>query len=149
MAVPRRVLRGIGLGSFVIFFFGVALAGITFTEKQRRDIIAAAERLTEGILPRATREAEAGSLEAQLMLAIVYSRGGLVARDPAQAVKWLEIAADQFHLMALDGLAVYYARGEAVPHDHARALDLTKRAAEMGYAAAWYLETRRPPSRGT
>jgi TPR repeat protein len=135
--MPLRLLRAVSLGTVLVqAALGVALADITFSESQRRTLIAAARALTPADFSRATRDAQAGSVESQLMVAVVYSTGGAVPRDPVQAVQWLEKAAEQGHPMALDGLGVYYARGEGVAHDDAKAIALTTRAGEMGYGPA-------------
>jgi TPR repeat protein len=108
----------------------------SFTEQQRRDLIAAVEQLTDDRVAQVTRDAEAGDAEAQLMLAVFFSTGRATPPDPLEAARWLQKAAAQGHPMALDGLGVYSARGEGVPHDDTRGLALIRQAAEMGYAAA-------------
>jgi TPR repeat protein len=132
----QRFVDTVGLAVLVIQLGGAAVAGTFFTEQQRRDVIAAAERLTEGHLSQLTRDAEAGDAGAQLMLAVYYSTGRATPPDPLEASRWLQKAAAQGHPMALDGLGVSYARGEGVPHDDSRGLALIRQAAEMGYAAA-------------
>ena len=56
--------------------------------------------------------------------------------DPADAVKWYRMAAEQGLANAQFNLGVMYAEGQGVPEDHAEAVKWYRMAAEQGHANA-------------
>ena len=78
--------------------------------------------------------AYAGDINAQVQLGVIYLRGDGVARDDAEAVKWLRKAADQDSPLAERYLAEMYFKGRGVPADNAEAAKWLRLAAEQGDA---------------
>ena len=58
-----------------------------------------------------------GNARAQFKLGLMYSRGQVVPRDPAEAVRWHRRAAEQGHANAQSGLGFMYEIGGGVPHN--------------------------------
>jgi TPR repeat protein len=83
--------------------------------------------------------ARAGDNEAQLVLGSAYLTGKPVARDPAEARKWYELAAKQNPLMAARKLGELYASGEGGKRDTKKALELWGAAEKAGDQAACIL----------
>src|SRR5688572_12881608 len=106
------------------------------TETARRVILETARTLTVDRLPQALRDAEAGNVEAQLVMALAHHSGGIVDKDLAQALSWYQKAADQGHPMALSSIGLLYARGEGVAPDEAKGVTYLRQAAQLGYAQA-------------
>lgn len=77
-------------------------------------------------------------IEAAFMLARIYERGVGTARDPQQAAKWYERAADFGFVPALDMLGQGWQSGYVGRRNPAKALDLYKQAAEKGFVPAEY-----------
>ena len=106
--------------------------------------------------------AEQGHAEAQLSLGIVYSNGaglldvlegrlerllwlarygGLpegIPEDPAEAMHWFRMAADQGHVDAEYILGIMYANAYGVTEDDAEAARWFRMAADQGHASAQY-----------
>ncbi|MBF0123723.1 MAG: sel1 repeat family protein [Magnetococcales bacterium] len=61
--------------------------------------------------------AEAGDIEAQVNLGIMYAQGQGVPRNDAEAVKWFQKAADRGHAQAQFLLGMAHALGLGVPQD--------------------------------
>jgi hypothetical protein len=80
--------------------------------------------------------AEQGDKEAQYQLGKAYINGDGVAKDPKEAVKWLQHAADQGHAEAQFNLGVSYANGEGVNEDAEEAVKWFRKAAEQGESKA-------------
>ena len=79
-------------------------------------------------------EAEKGDAQAQSKLADAYFVGSLgLARNEAEAVKWLRKAAEQNDAKAQHGLGVCYERGDGVAKDEAEAVRWYRKAAEQNY----------------
>ena len=76
--------------------------------------------------------ARAGDGDAQLVLGSAYLAGTSVARDPAEARKWYELAAKQNPLMAARKLGELYASGEGGKRDTKKALELWTAAEKAG-----------------
>jgi TPR repeat protein len=88
-------------------------------------------------LKHLTIAAEAGFVDAQLMLGIAYYNGGGLYRsnappDHKKGFKWIERAAKDGSALAWTWIGWAYQDGKAVPQDLARAAASWKRAAEMG-----------------
>jgi TPR repeat protein len=78
--------------------------------------------------------AYAGNVNAQVQLGVIYLTGDGVARDDAEALKWLRKAADQDNALAERYLAEMYFKGRGVPADVAEAARWLRLAAEQGDA---------------
>jgi TPR repeat protein len=76
--------------------------------------------------------ARAGDNDAQLVLGAAYLTGAPVARDPAEARKWYELAAKQNPLLAARKLGDLYASGEGGKRDPKKALELWSAAEKAG-----------------
>jgi|TARA_E500000178_G_scaffold40292_1_gene36191 TPR repeat protein len=61
--------------------------------------------------------AEAGDVNAQTMLGLVYAEGKGVPQEHAEAAKWFRRAATRGHAEAQFALGVLYGLGEGVPQD--------------------------------
>jgi TPR repeat protein len=61
--------------------------------------------------------AEAGDVNAQTMLGLVYAEGKGVPQEHAEAAKWFRRAATRGHAEAQFALWVLYGLGEGVPQD--------------------------------
>jgi TPR repeat protein len=59
-----------------------------------------------------------------------------VERDPEQAARWYQLAADKGHVEAQYNLSLLYAAGKGVPRDEEKALGWVRAAASQGYAPA-------------
>jgi TPR repeat protein len=82
--------------------------------------------------------AYAGDVNAQVHLGVIYLTGDGVAKDDAEAVKWLRKAADQDSALAERYLAEMYFKGRGVPADNEEAAKWLRMAAEHGDAQSQY-----------
>ena len=80
--------------------------------------------------------AEAGLVEAQVNLGIMYRLGEGVPQDKAEAARWDRLAAGQGDAQAQFNLAVQYDNGDGVPQDKTEAARWYRLAADQGYANA-------------
>jgi TPR repeat protein len=71
---------------------------------------------------------------AQCSLGACYHEGTGVVQDPAEAVRWYRLAADQGHSVAQVMLGDCYADGTGVTRDYAEAARWYRLAADQGYA---------------
>jgi len=78
--------------------------------------------------------AEDGDARAQYWIGKLYTRGAGVAKDFAQARKWIEAAARQGHTKAEHGMGDIYRYGDGVRSDASTSFDWYMRAAKKGYA---------------
>ena len=78
--------------------------------------------------------AYAGDVAAQVRLGVIYLTGDGVAKDDAEALKWLRKAADQDNALAERYLAEMYFKGRGVPADVSEAAKWLRFAAEQGDA---------------
>ena len=92
-------------------------------------------------IERVMKHAKAGKASAQARMGTVYLYGteGFPV-DNSQAMKWLQLAADQQHAGALSALSEIYHEGydELVEKSYEKAFSLLTQAADMGYAMAQY-----------
>jgi TPR repeat protein len=86
-----------------------------------------------------TARAEQGDPAAQLELAIRYRDGKGVGKDPAAAISWGHLAADQGHAEALDFVGFAYLRGAMVQRNPVVALGYFHAAATESAQAAFNL----------
>ncbi|MDB4770771.1 SUMF1/EgtB/PvdO family nonheme iron enzyme [bacterium] len=91
-------------------------------------------------LQRTVNLANAGNVDAQYNLGVLYGRGAWkhfdVPQDYAEAVKWLRLAAEQGHANAQFDLGKLYLHGFDVPEDYAEAYVWFSVAAADGHADA-------------
>lgn len=81
-------------------------------------------------------QAEAGNVDAQSDLGMMYRDGIGVTQDYAQAIRWLSQASRQGFAVAQTNLAVMYYHGLGVQQDHAQAAAWYRKAAVGGNAIA-------------
>ncbi len=82
--------------------------------------------------------AEKGDVQAQKILALLYSSGWGVPQDYQKAAAWYEKAAVQGWMAAQVNLGSLYATGKAVPQDDSKALFWWRKGADQGAAQAYY-----------
>ncbi len=82
--------------------------------------------------------AEAGHVEAQFGLGMLYRDGRGVARDRAESARWFQRAAEQGSMRAQTQIAGMYARGEGVAEDWGQAIGWWRRAAAQGSTRAQF-----------
>ena len=82
--------------------------------------------------------AEAGDVDAQYNLGIMYDNGYGVPQDYAEAVKWYRLAAEQGYAKAQYNLGTMYEYGNGVPQDYKEAVRWYRLAAEQGNVDAQY-----------
>ena len=80
--------------------------------------------------------ARTGNAEAAHFLSMLYATGQGVARDDAEAVRWVRIAAEAGHVEAQRKLGQFYHLGRGVDPDEAEATRWMRRAAEAGHPEA-------------
>ena len=80
--------------------------------------------------------AEAGDVDAQYNLGIMYDNGYGVPQDQKEAVKWYRLAADQGYAGAQYNLGVMYSNGQGVLQDYTEAVKWYRLAVEQGFAEA-------------
>lgn len=95
--------------------------------------VAAAPQLRDSGIVAA---AERGDPHAQYGVGLAYFVGRGAPKDYVTAAKWLQRAAEQYHLVAQFMLGLLYDSGQGVPQDHATAARWYQRAADQGYADA-------------
>jgi TPR repeat protein len=78
--------------------------------------------------------AYAGNVNAQVQLGVIYLTGDGVPKDDAEAVKWLQKAADMDNPLGERYLAEMYFKGRGVPADITQAAKWLRMAAEQGDA---------------
>src|SRR5580692_6832063 len=78
--------------------------------------------------------AYSGNVNAQVQLGVIYLTGDGVAKDDAEAVKWLRKAADQDNALGERYLAEMYFKGRGVPSDTTEAAKWLRMAAVQGDA---------------
>lgn len=82
--------------------------------------------------------AEVGDADCQVAMGMIYQAGeripGGVATDPAEAVKWYGMAADQGQLEGIYHLATMNARGQGIEKNEKEGVKLYRKGAELGSA---------------
>ncbi|PYB73932.1 hypothetical protein DMY87_09405 [Rhizobium wuzhouense] len=94
--------------------------------------VSVGDTLRQAVLARLTERAEAGQAPAALALFQIYADGLLTERDPQKAMQWLERAAQNDPVTAVEQLGDQYLTGLNVEADPARAADLFRQAARAG-----------------
>ncbi len=80
--------------------------------------------------------AEAGEVDAQYRLGIMYQNGLGVVRNELLAMKWMVAAANQDFPLAQHGLGFMYMEGDCVAKNGEKAVLWFSRAAEQGMAGS-------------
>ena len=80
--------------------------------------------------------AEAGDVDGQFNLGLMYSKGAGVPQDYKEAVKWYRLAAEQGDAIAQFNLGTMYDEGQGVLQDYKEAVKWYRLAAEQGFASA-------------
>lgn len=76
--------------------------------------------------------------DAQVGLALMYLRGGLVKKDVAKAIEIFENEIKLGNTSAMSSLGTMYLTGEGVKKDSAKAVQLLQKAADLGNVMAQY-----------
>ena len=76
--------------------------------------------------------AEAGNVQAQMNIAVIYHYGLGADKNPLEAAKWYKKPAEQGNVVAQVNLASLLAHGKGVTRDYTEAANLLKKAAEAG-----------------
>ncbi|HQP31940.1 MAG TPA: tetratricopeptide repeat protein [Deltaproteobacteria bacterium] len=87
-------------------------------------------------LDKLFQQAEAGDLDAQYNLGIMYYNGEGAPQDYQQAMNWFHLAAQQGDADAQFNLGLMIGRGEGVKKDPKISLQWFQKAAEQGHAEA-------------
>jgi tetratricopeptide (TPR) repeat protein len=82
------------------------------------------------------KAAERGSLAAQVNLSNMYGLGEGVAKDSAEAARWIRKPADKGLPVAQSNLGSMYLNGEGVEKDYIQAERWTRKAADQGLSLA-------------
>jgi len=82
--------------------------------------------------------ADAGILDLDYGLGLMYDNGEGVPQDDTEAVKWYRAAAEQGHPAAQYNVGVAYAEGKGIPKNYAEAHKWFTKAAGQGIPAAQY-----------
>jgi len=81
--------------------------------------------------------AKQGDVRSQVVMAMSYLYGSTEnPKNKTKAVYWLQKAADQGDVFALNTLGVMYAKGDGVPQSYTKAAQLFKKGVEQGDASA-------------
>ena len=102
-------------------------------------IMKASARASSGdpvALTELQKQAKGGDLAAQMALAKACAEAQ--PPRPAEAVRWLLLAAGQNHAAAQHALACHYFKGEGVAKDEVEALKWLRKAADQNHAEAQY-----------
>jgi len=83
-------------------------------------------------------KATAGDAKAAEQLGYLYLTGQGVTKDLTEALKWIQIAADNGNVEGEYNLATIYYDGQGVVQDYNQALNWYRRAADQGLAEAQY-----------
>ncbi len=84
-------------------------------------------------------KAEAGNLDAQYELAMMYLKGRGIEADDAKARQWLQRAADKDDSRAITRLGILNYKGEGGGTNYKQALALFKRVSDNSVLAQYYL----------
>ena len=96
------------------------------------------EAAQDDFVTRTRARAEAGDVETQYNLGVMYDFGEGVPQDDVEAVAWYRQAAEEGHATVQYNLGFAYANGEGVPQDDTEAMALWRQAEEQGHASAQY-----------
>jgi len=120
----------------------VVAAGIGWADPAFADFAAGSRAYEKRDFATAYREwlplARGGDASAQRNIGQLYRLGQGVPKDPAVAVNWYRLAAEQGLDRAQANLGVMYLNGEGVERDYVKAAEWFKRAADQGHAISQY-----------
>lgn len=91
---------------------------------------------SEAALQQLVTEAEAGDIQAQVELGMLYVTGEGVSKNLREGAKWLRRAAEGNNAVAQSNLGVLYLRGQGVPTNPPEAFKWFRKAAGQGLAVA-------------
>jgi TPR repeat protein len=111
---------------------------VIFTQADRQKLIDAAQHLKPEDVPPLEQKAEAGDVEAQIVMGMVYMDGNAVPRDYQKALILFQKAAAKGHPMAENSLGIMYLNGQGIERNPAEAFKWFQKAVEQGYAQAEY-----------
>ena len=115
----------------ILFLVAVTALGAGF-QTSREGIETRIKALAPGDAPDLIRKAEGGDALAQYMLGRAHKLGYGVARNDADAVKWIGKAAGQNFAIAEMELANMYFQGEGVAKDIAEGMKWLRKSADHG-----------------
>ena len=95
-----------------------------------------AAEMSPEALEKLHEQAEAGDMDAQYNLGILYYNGEGAPQDYVQAMNWFHLAAQQGDADAQFNLGIMIGRGEGVKKDPKISLQWFQKAAEQGHAEA-------------
>lgn len=81
-------------------------------------------------------KAQAGDVDAQYNLGIMYYHGDGVAKNHDEALKWFHLSAEQGDAEAQFNLGFMYGRGEGTAKDHRASMEWFQKAASQGHEGA-------------
>lgn len=96
-----------------------------------------AQRLAKSVLTTLEQRAQDDG-EAPYLLGRLYATGIGVAKDPARAVRFYQLAANRDHAFAVSNLGVHYYHGDGVAKDLTEARKLWQRAGRRGSVNAQF-----------
>ncbi len=125
--------RGVILG--LLFVTGTCGAG-------EGDVKQAIELYRKGDYAAALRQiqpmAEAGDIDAQFQLGVMYGNGHGVEKDPVKATQWFDKAINGLDPGAPFNIGVMYHEGEGLPKDYGMAAQWFRKSAERGDGEAQF-----------
>ena len=133
----RFGILGLVGGIAALILFGVLLRLTGPEVRNIPDLVERMQRGDETAVAQLRREAEAGDLPSQQVLADLLAGGPEKFRDLEEAFRWTHAAADQGSALALLSLGSRYEAGAGVEADPAEALRWYRLAADQGVVAAW------------
>jgi TPR repeat protein len=116
----------------------VAIVALSAGLAAASPVLAQDGRLASLVITKLLKEANDGSAQSQLTLAMAYSLGRLVDPDQGEAAKWCRKAADSGLAAAQTELGLWYEQGKGLPQSYAEAFAWYRKAADQGDAAATF-----------
>jgi uncharacterized protein len=90
----------------------------------------------EELFRKYLEKAQAGDVDAQYNIGILYYHGEGIRKDHDEALKWFHLSAEQGDAEAQYNLGFMYGRGEGAPKDHRASMEWFQKAASQGHAGA-------------
>jgi len=90
----------------------------------------------EDLFTKYLAKAQAGDIDAQYNLGVMYYHGEGIRKDYDEALKWFHLSAEQGDAEAQFNLGFMYGRGEGSPKDHRASMEWFQKAAAQGHAGA-------------
>ena len=100
--------------------------------------VTAKELTPEEQFAETKKKADAGDAKAQNILGLMYYEGQFVSQDYTEALKWLNLAAQQGDAEAQFYIGVMYDTGKGVYRDYAEAVKWFRLAAQQGHRSAQF-----------